>query len=123
MLFLELMRCCNTVNSKRRQTPKTSYVLFVRLVLLETAIGLGGGLGGLVGGYWAKSGGDYFVPIMSTAGIALGSVFLLPLLPSSKYRSNNSKDALEDPDQQISPDEGMLIHFSISYVVVYIILQ
>jgi len=76
-----------------------------RLVLLETAIGLGGGLGGLVGGYWAKSGGDYFVPIMSTAGIALGSVFLLPLLPSSKSRNNSSKDALEDPDQQISSDE------------------
>ena len=84
----------------------------VRLVLLETAIGLGGGLGGLVGGYWAKSGGDYFVPIMSTSGIALGSVFLLPLLPSSKSRNNNiSKDVPEDPNQQTSPDEGMLINF------------
>ena len=53
------------------------------MLLLETVIGVGGGLGGVVGGFWAQSEG-FFQPLVSTSFMSVATLMLLPLLPDSR---------------------------------------
>ncbi|CAK8692149.1 unnamed protein product [Clavelina lepadiformis] len=55
----------------------------MRFVILDTALGVGGGVGAIVSGYWVKAEG-FFMPIACTAVLSFLSLLLIPLLADSR---------------------------------------
>ncbi|XP_076815787.1 lysosomal proton-coupled steroid conjugate and bile acid symporter SLC46A3-like isoform X1 [Clavelina lepadiformis] len=75
----------------------------LRFVILETALGVGGGVGGISSGYWVKAQG-FFVPVACTAGLSFVSLLLIPLLLDS--RKIRDEKIAEKQNQEINGNES-----------------
>ncbi|XP_076820067.1 proton-coupled folate transporter-like isoform X2 [Clavelina lepadiformis] len=76
----------------------------LRFVILETALDIGGGIGGLSTGYWVKAEG-FFKPVVGIVGISFLSFLLIPILPDSrkirdmKDKTQSSLTHQDQPEQ------------------------
>ncbi|CAK8671177.1 unnamed protein product [Clavelina lepadiformis] len=76
----------------------------LRFVILETALDIGGGIGGLSTGYWVKADG-FFKPVVGIVGISFLSFLLIPILPDSrkirdmKDKTQSSLTHQDQPEQ------------------------
>jgi len=87
-----------------------------RMVILETFLGVGGGVAGISSGYWIKAQG-YFVPAVSCIGITALAFFLIPLLPDSKKINEEIRHgAVFDAKNQTRVDEANPVNQSQSSV-------
>ena len=77
------------------------------MLILEMTLGIGGGLGSVVSGVWAKASGGFFQPMVGTSFIAFLALCLLPLLPNSQdiMREKQVEKVKEDKE---SADKDLL---------------